>query len=108
MAQFVSITATPREAAGKGAARQTRFAGKVPAVIYGHGRATQRFSNLCCECRRVFRLLCLSHGPRFRKRVIWILVYDPRVSHRQLADVAVIRAGGARARAARTSLTQSR
>jgi large subunit ribosomal protein L25 len=41
MAQFVSITATPREAAGKGAARQTRFAGKVPAVIYGHGRATQ-------------------------------------------------------------------
>ncbi len=41
MAQFVSITATPRTAAGKGAARQTRFAGKVPAVIYGHGRATQ-------------------------------------------------------------------
>jgi large subunit ribosomal protein L25 len=41
MAQFISITATPREAAGKGAARQTRFAGKVPAVIYGHGRATQ-------------------------------------------------------------------
>jgi large subunit ribosomal protein L25 len=41
MAQFISITATPREASGKGAARQTRFAGKVPAVIYGHGRATQ-------------------------------------------------------------------
>jgi len=41
MAQFVSITATPRAAAGKGAARQTRFAGKVPAVIYGHGRPTQ-------------------------------------------------------------------
>jgi large subunit ribosomal protein L25 len=41
MAQFVTITATPRAAAGKGAARQTRFAGKVPAVIYGHGRATQ-------------------------------------------------------------------
>ena len=44
MAQFVSITATPREASGKGAARQTRFAGKVPAVIYGHGRATQPLS----------------------------------------------------------------
>ncbi len=41
MAQFVSITATARAAAGKGAARQTRFAGKVPAVIYGHGRPTQ-------------------------------------------------------------------
>ena len=44
MAQFVSITATPRAASGKGAARQTRFAGKVPAVIYGHGRATQPLS----------------------------------------------------------------
>jgi len=44
MAQFVSITATAREASGKGAARQTRFAGKVPAVIYGHGRATQPLS----------------------------------------------------------------
>jgi large subunit ribosomal protein L25 len=44
MAQFVSITATARAASGKGAARQTRFAGKVPAVIYGHGRATQPLS----------------------------------------------------------------
>ena len=41
MAQTVSLTATPRQAAGKGAARQARFRGKVPAVIYGHGRATQ-------------------------------------------------------------------
>ncbi|HEY6853153.1 MAG TPA: 50S ribosomal protein L25/general stress protein Ctc [Gemmatimonadales bacterium] len=41
MAQFVSLTATPRAADGKGAARQTRFAGKVPAVVYGHGRPTQ-------------------------------------------------------------------
>src|SRR5256885_69931 len=41
MAQTVSLSANPRQATGKGAARQARFRGKVPAVIYGHGRDTQ-------------------------------------------------------------------
>src|SRR5213078_1859051 len=41
MAQTVSLSANPRQATGKGAARQARFGGKVPAVIYGHGRDTQ-------------------------------------------------------------------
>ena len=35
MANFTTITAETRELAGKGAARATRRAGKVPAVIYG-------------------------------------------------------------------------
>lgn len=41
MAQIISLAATPRQATGKGGARQARFRGKVPAVIYGHGRETQ-------------------------------------------------------------------
>lgn len=41
MAQIVSLAATPRTATGKGAARQTRFRGQVPAVIYGQGRSAQ-------------------------------------------------------------------
>src|SRR5438445_8770304 len=41
MAQIVSLSASPRQATGKGGARQARFRGKVPAVIYGHGRDTQ-------------------------------------------------------------------
>src|SRR5256885_3525615 len=41
MAQIVSLAASPRTTTGKGAARQARFRGKVPAVIYGHGRETQ-------------------------------------------------------------------
>jgi large subunit ribosomal protein L25 len=41
MAQTVSLSASPRQATGKGGARQARFRGKVPAVIYGHGRAAQ-------------------------------------------------------------------
>lgn len=39
MANFTSITAEARELAGKGAARATRRAGKVPAVIYGAKQA---------------------------------------------------------------------
>ena len=41
MAQLISISAVPRTAAGKGAARQARLQKKVPAVVYGHGRASQ-------------------------------------------------------------------
>src|SRR5438876_399769 len=41
MAQTVSLSASPRQATGKGAARQARFRGRVPAVIYGHGPDTQ-------------------------------------------------------------------
>ena len=39
MANFVSIEAAARERAGKGAARATRRAGQVPAVIYGAKQA---------------------------------------------------------------------
>ncbi|HEY1094873.1 MAG TPA: hypothetical protein VGE61_09220, partial [Glycomyces sp.] len=33
----VRISAEPRTDFGKGGARRTRRAGKVPAVVYGHG-----------------------------------------------------------------------
>ena len=38
MAQALAIIAQPRTERGKGAARTTRRAGRIPAVIYGHGR----------------------------------------------------------------------
>ncbi len=44
MAHIVSLTAERRQHTGKGAARQARFASKVPAVIYGHGRPTESLS----------------------------------------------------------------
>ena len=37
----VSLSASPREAAGKGGARQLRMSGQIPAVIYGHARQPQ-------------------------------------------------------------------
>lgn len=44
MAAEVKITATARTEFGKGAARRTRRAGLVPAVIYGHGQAPRHIS----------------------------------------------------------------
>ncbi len=44
MATKVALTAERRAANGKGAARQVRFAGKVPAVVYGHGREPEALS----------------------------------------------------------------
>ncbi|HTR20414.1 MAG TPA: 50S ribosomal protein L25/general stress protein Ctc [Gemmatimonadales bacterium] len=41
MAHIVSLAAQPRTTTGKGAARQSRFRQRVPAVIYGHGIATR-------------------------------------------------------------------
>jgi large subunit ribosomal protein L25 len=35
------LSASPRDAAGKGAARSLRSAGKIPAIIYGHAREPQ-------------------------------------------------------------------
>lgn len=39
-----NLAAKPRTTAGKGAARKSRQAGEVPAVIYGHGREPQSLS----------------------------------------------------------------
>jgi large subunit ribosomal protein L25 len=40
----VKISAEPRTEFGKGGARRTRRAGKVPAVIYGHGEAPKHIA----------------------------------------------------------------
>jgi large subunit ribosomal protein L25 len=40
----VRITAEPRTEFGKGSARRTRRAGKLPAVLYGHGTAPRHIS----------------------------------------------------------------
>jgi len=44
MAQTVALKAERRTANGKGAARQLRLQGKVPAVVYGHGRQPEALS----------------------------------------------------------------
>jgi large subunit ribosomal protein L25 len=44
MATSASLKASPRAGTGKGSSRQLRAAGRVPAVIYGHGEETRLLS----------------------------------------------------------------
>jgi len=48
------LSATPRDGTGKGSARSLRAQGKIPAVIYGHGREPQ---SLAIETRELEKLL---------------------------------------------------
>ena len=54
----VRLDAEPRTEFGKGAARRTRKAGKIPAVLYGHGTEPQHVSLPALEFARVIR----EHG----------------------------------------------
>jgi large subunit ribosomal protein L25 len=54
----VRLAAEPRTEFGKGAARRTRRAGKIPAVLYGHGAAPQHVALPALEFARVVR----EHG----------------------------------------------
>ncbi len=63
MAEFVTMAAEARERAGKGAARATRRAGKVPAVIYG---AKQAPTLISLDPRQVLREL---HRSGWRSRL---------------------------------------
>ncbi len=48
------LSATPRDGTGKGSARSLRAQGKIPAVVYGHGREPQ---SLAIETRELEKLL---------------------------------------------------
>lgn len=51
----VRLAAEPRTEFGKGAARRTRRAGKIPAVLYGHGSDPQHVALPALEFARVLR-----------------------------------------------------
>ncbi|HKR50279.1 MAG TPA: 50S ribosomal protein L25/general stress protein Ctc [Pseudonocardiaceae bacterium] len=51
----VRLAAEPRTEFGKGAARRTRRAGKIPAVLYGHGSEPQHVALPALEFARVVR-----------------------------------------------------
>ncbi len=68
MASFVTIEAEKRDRAGKGGARATRRAGKVPAVVYG---ARQEPALIALDPRQVLREL---HRAGWRSRLYEISV----------------------------------
>lgn len=51
----IKLAAEPRTEFGKGAARRTRRAGRVPAVIYGHGTPVRHISLPARELMMAFR-----------------------------------------------------
>jgi large subunit ribosomal protein L25 len=51
----VRLSVEPRTEFGKGAARRTRRAGKIPAVLYGHGSDPRHFALPAIEFARVVR-----------------------------------------------------
>ncbi|MGH3766792.1 MAG: 50S ribosomal protein L25/general stress protein Ctc [Pseudonocardiaceae bacterium] len=51
----VRLAAEPRTEFGKGAARRTRRAGKIPAVLYGHGSDPQHVALPALEFAKVVR-----------------------------------------------------
>lgn len=54
MAAHATLTAETRTERGKSAARKLRVAGKVPAVVYGHGEETQALSINAHEIELLF------------------------------------------------------
>jgi large subunit ribosomal protein L25 len=80
MAKFVTIAAEARPRAGKGAARATRRAGKVPAVIYG---ARQAPSLIALDPRAVVREI---HQSGWRSRLFEIDV-DGATTRALIRDV---------------------
>jgi large subunit ribosomal protein L25 len=80
MASFVTIEADARPRAGKGAARATRRAGKVPAVIYG---ARQPPTLIALEPRAVLREL---HRGGWRSRLFEVKV-DGETTRALIRDV---------------------
>lgn len=80
MANFVTIEAEARPRAGKGAARATRRAGKVPAVVYG---ARQAPSLIALDPRVVLREI---HNSGWRSLLFEIKV-DGNASRALIRDV---------------------
>jgi large subunit ribosomal protein L25 len=57
MTRHATLTAHPRPTAGKGAARALRRRGRIPAVIYGHGRPTECLEVDAVEAGRLVQAL---------------------------------------------------
>jgi large subunit ribosomal protein L25 len=55
MAQTVTLGAQRRTDTGKGAARQARLGGRIPAVIYGHGRPPEPLTLSAVELKKALK-----------------------------------------------------
>jgi large subunit ribosomal protein L25 len=93
------IDAETRTEFGKGAARRTRRAGKIPAVLYGHGTDPQHLSLPQLEFARVIReqgrnaVLSLNIGGTTQLALTKTVVTHPIRPYIEHVDLLVIRRG---------------
>ena len=93
------IDAEARTEFGKGAARRTRRAGKIPAVLYGHGTEPQHLSLPSIEFARVVRehgrnaVLTLNIGGRPQLALTKTVVTHPIRPYIEHVDLLVISRG---------------
>lgn len=93
------IDAETRTEFGKGAARRTRRAGKIPAVLYGHGTAPQHLALPSLEFARVVReqgrnaVLTLNIGGTPQLALTKTVVNHPIRPYIEHVDLLVISRG---------------
>jgi large subunit ribosomal protein L25 len=93
------IDAETRTEFGKGAARRTRRAGKIPAVLYGHGTDPQHLSLPELEFKRIVReqgrnaVVTLNIGGTPQLALTKTVVQHPIRPYIEHVDLLVIRRG---------------
>jgi large subunit ribosomal protein L25 len=93
------IDAETRTEFGKGAARRTRRAGKIPAVLYGHGTEPQHLSLPSLEFARVVReqgrnaVLTLNIGGRPQLALTKTVVTHPIRPYIEHVDLLLVQRG---------------
>jgi large subunit ribosomal protein L25 len=95
----VRLAAEPRTEFGKGAARRTRRAGKIPAVLYGHGNDPQHVALPAREFARVVReqgsnaVLSLDLGGQPQLALTKTVTVHPVRRYIEHVDLLLVRRG---------------
>ncbi|MFY9807635.1 MAG: 50S ribosomal protein L25/general stress protein Ctc [Pseudonocardiaceae bacterium] len=95
----VRLAAEPRTEFGKGAARRTRRAGKIPAVLYGHGSDPQHVSLPALEFARVMRdqganaVLSIDVAGQPQLALTKTVTVHPIRRHIEHVDLLIVRRG---------------
>ncbi|MFD5092090.1 50S ribosomal protein L25/general stress protein Ctc [Amycolatopsis thailandensis] len=95
----VSLSVEPRTEFGKGAARRTRRAGKIPAVLYGHGSEPRHYALPALEFARVVRengsnaVITLELEGKSELALTKTIVIHPLKNYIEHVDLLVVRRG---------------
>jgi large subunit ribosomal protein L25 len=95
----VRLSVEPRTEFGKGAARRTRRAGKIPAVLYGHGTDPRHLSLPALEFARVVRengsnaVLTLDIDSSAELALTKTIVVHPLRNYIEHVDLLVVKSG---------------